>query len=453
MRLLSVIARTMAATQWHPAGIKPQRTALESLKARKDAFLGDAAGPLACWTCCLGSSAGDLDSLASALAAAHACNGTAVARFRREDLALRKDCQLALGEKGAEALLYEDEITDEVAAKREPKTTLVLVDHNRFDAQSLQLGDRIICVMDHHRDEGQHKDAIDREVDETCGSCSSLLAERMAAYMEPDLARILLAAVAIDCRGFDPKVRGTKFSGRDVKAAHSLLDVLGPKVSDRSEDSLRARPIPSGVFDAATIPDLAKLLGAARHDVTGLTAAQLIALDYKSAVAGDGTKIGAASILTPFADQAGAWGLESTETEVDYKAHRKRVRSSGQTLADSVLSYFTDGEVAFTPALFPYALPPEVRHWILWVRQTSYDAWRRHVGPAAELRQQVRRVYGRRAAGAMAFVQNLEGERSIAAVPHYHVFVVNSSMRSPERSVMEACARNGSVRCVQEREE
>ena len=131
----------------------------------------------------------------------------------------------------------------------------------------------------------------------------------------------------------------------------------------------------------------------------------------------------------------------STETEVDYKAHRKRVRSSGQTLTDSVLSYFTKGEVAFTPALFPYALPPEVRHWILWVRQTSYDAWRRHVGPAAELRQQVRRVYGTRVAGAVAFVQNLEGERSIAAVPHYHVFVVNSSMRSPERS-MVASARN-----------
>ena len=99
-----------------------------------------------------------------------------------------------------------------------------------------------------------------------------LFAERMAAYMEPDLARILLAAVAIDCRGFDPKVRGTKFSGRDVKAAHSLLDVLGPKVSDRSGGfATRVRPIPSGVFDAATIPDLAKLLGAAR-DVTGLTA-------------------------------------------------------------------------------------------------------------------------------------------------------------------------------------
>ena len=140
----------------------------------------------------------------------------------------------------------------------------------------------------------------------------------------------------------------------------------------------------------------------------------------------------------------------STETEVDYKAHRKRVRSSGQTLADNVLSYFTVGVVAFTPALFPYALPPEVRHWILWVRQTSYDAWRRHVGPAAELRQQVRRVYGKRAAGAIAFVQNLEGERSIAAVPHYHVFVVNSSVRSPEHStVASRCvARNDSVRSV-----
>ena len=52
--------------------------------------------------------------------------------------------------------------------------------------------------------------------------------------------------------------------------------------------------------------------GAARHDVTGLSAAQLIALDYKSAVAGDGTKIGAASILTPFDDfESRAGGAEA----------------------------------------------------------------------------------------------------------------------------------------------
>jgi len=142
----------------------------------------------------------------------------------------------------------------------------------------------------------------------------------------------------------------------------------------------------------------------------------------------------------------------STETEVGYKAHRRLVRASGQTLTDNVLSYFTGGEVAFTPALFPYALPPEVRHWILWVRQTSYDAWRRRVGPAAELRQQVRRVYGRRAAGAIAFVQNLEGERSITAVPHYHVFVVNASVRSPERSTVASLTRGSSAsRCAASR--
>ena len=132
----------------------------------------------------------------------------------------------------------------------------------------------------------------------------------------------------------------------------------------------------------------------------------------------------------------------SSETEAVYTAHRRQVRASGQRLTDQVLSYFSDGTAAFTPALFPYALSPEIRHWILWLRRPSYDAWRRHIGPAAELRLQVRRVYGR-AAGAVAFVQNLEGERSIAAVPHYHVFVVNSSELS--RSLVGGVAAS---RCV-----
>ena len=86
------------------------------------------------------------------------------------------------------------------------------------------------------------------------------------------------------------------------------------------------RPIPEGLFDAATIPALAKLLGAARHDTSGLTAAQLIALDYKSAVATDGTKIGAASILTPFGDfEARAGGSEALAVLLKEEASSRNV--------------------------------------------------------------------------------------------------------------------------------
>lgn len=379
MRWLSIFAArtTMSAQQWHPAGPKPTRTALESLKARKEAFLGDAAGPLACWTCCLGSSAGDLDSLASALAAAHACNGTAVARFRREDLALRNDCVLALGPKGAEALVYVDELTAPVAAKRREKTTLVLVDHNRFDAQALDLGDRVICVMDHHKDEGFHKDAIDREVDETCGSCASLLAERMAAYMEPDLARILLAAIAVDCRGFDAEVRGKKFCARDVTAAHALIDALGATAADRSEESLRSRPLPGGVGGAASMPDLAAALNAARHDTTGFSAAQVVALDYKSAVAGNGLRVGAASILTPFDDfEARAGGsaalaallhAEAAARNVDVLFAMCQTANDRRGLAYVSTAPATAVERGLETA--PASLPSELRGAALFVAQ------------------------------------------------------------------------------------
>ena len=68
--------------------------AFEALAARKRAFLGG--GGEAAMAVAVGNRAGDLDSIASALAAAHLSGGVAVARFRRRDLALRRDAAVAL---------------------------------------------------------------------------------------------------------------------------------------------------------------------------------------------------------------------------------------------------------------------------------------------------------------------------------------------------------------------
>ena len=125
-----------------------------------------------------------------------------------------------------------------------------------------------------------------------------------------------------------------------------------------------------------------------------------------------------------------------------YKVHRQRLRMSGLTLTDNVLSYFTDRAVAFTPArAFPVrAAAGGSPLGIVDTQDLTYDAWRRHKAVLAlllqELRQQVRCVYGREAGGTIAFVQSLEGERSITAVLHFHVFVINSSVRPPEHIVV-----------------
>mgnify|MGYP002005717093 CR=1 FL=1 len=67
---------------------------LAGLAQRKAAFLGP--GDDAARTVAVGNRAGDLDSIASALAVAHLTSGVALAQFARRDLALRRDASAAL---------------------------------------------------------------------------------------------------------------------------------------------------------------------------------------------------------------------------------------------------------------------------------------------------------------------------------------------------------------------
>ena len=124
----------------------------------------------------------------------------------------------------------------------------------------------------------------------------------------------------------------------------------------------------------------------------------------------------------------------SLPMESEYKQHRVRLARTGQSSTHDVLRYFPPGKiVSFTPARFPYALAPEISHWILWVQPGAHEAWRRESGPLAEMRRHVRRVYGP-FAGESTYVQNLAGERSVTAVPHYHCFVRNSSAAAAARA-------------------
>lgn len=126
-------------------------------------------------------------------------------------------------------------------------------------------------------------------------------------------------------------------------------------------------------------------------------------------------------------NSAGRVLSRSLPMELEYKRHRARLRATGQSSTHDVLRYFSPGQiVAFTPARFPYALSPEISHWIMWVQPDAHNAWQRDVGPLAEMRRHVQRLYGP-LAGESTYVQNLEGERSVTTLPHYHCFVRNSS--------------------------
>ena len=160
------------------------------------------------------------------------------------------------------------------------------------------------------------------------GSCCSLVVEMAdAATLGGALGVLLLGAIAVDTRGFDPSLLGTKYNGRDLAAGRKLLEALGgaplpasPKPSPdpnpdsrpntnpnpNSSPSLNSHPNTNQAgldlenehdvavaLRAAALPEIARVAGAptvealnaallaARYDVRGLTAAELLRLDYK----------------------------------------------------------------------------------------------------------------------------------------------------------------------------
>ena len=216
MGLIKMVLATLTCARTARALATTTDALLAGLAQRKAAFLGP--GDDAARTVAVGNRAGDLDSIASALAVAHLTSGVALAQFARRDLALRRDASAALDVAAArDALVFADDVSPAVAARRRD-VAIWLTDHNRAD-HGFPLTGAVAGIVDHHADEGAHA-AAERDVDGAAGSCSSLVAERLVAAGagRSDLGALLLFAIALDCRGFDEKFRGTKYGDRDVAA-------------------------------------------------------------------------------------------------------------------------------------------------------------------------------------------------------------------------------------------
>lgn len=221
----------------------------------------------------LGNEAADLDSIASAIALAHAHGPPAVPvlNILRGDLPLRRDAAWALAEAGVDAasLVFIDEVDAEAAA------ALTLVDHNAPASHQQALGP-VVGIYDHHTDSGRYADASPRVV-EAVGSCATLVRE--AGGPGNSAAEFLLTcAILADTVNMDATAgRGT---ARDL-AALDTLDVVRP--SDR-----RA---------------LFEKLRVAKADQDGLCSRDLLRQDYKE-FRGRGGRVGISSVGVGLA----AWG-------------------------------------------------------------------------------------------------------------------------------------------------
>jgi len=297
----------------------------------------------------IGNEAGDLDSLVSALAMAawQPFGGGAlwvpVAPFARCDFRLRQDACLLFRHAGltfddADApadLLHLDEADAATAKAWQAGAGLgvALVDHNVQAAEVASVfGERVVAIVDHHNDAGRALapplddglgavvvgSAALRHIDPSAGSTCSMLTELMDdACSEPaeglrqhsiELLVLMLAAIAVDTRGLDPKLLGQKFVAADVRACQKLFGALGASVpcvlppvgraggSEARElvleaiSALRALelPVAARVGGAASIGALCETLLAARYDVRELTTLELLRWDCKEGVRGEG---------------------------------------------------------------------------------------------------------------------------------------------------------------------
>ncbi|WFD32467.1 exopolyphosphatase [Malassezia sp. CBS 17886] len=243
---------------------------------------------------CVGNEAGDLDSVACALAYAYletfvrpsGPRWMPALAMHRADLALRLENEVALRRCGIDV---NDMCCLEDIPPLGPDAEVVLVDHNH--ARGAFARAKVVGILDHHADEGQHTDAATRIVcsPEHAGSCASVLTMYFAPQLPAappiprPLADLLLSAISIDTVNFSPsagKAQAVDFLARDWLLPHSSF--------------------------AKEVTAYFTQLRAAKKDVGRLTTPEHLRRDYKqfsSEAAGGGTwEIGASSILESLAD-------------------------------------------------------------------------------------------------------------------------------------------------------
>jgi len=304
---------------------------------------------------CVGNDAGDIDSLVSAIGLAALLRRreptvlhTPCAPFPRADFRLRQDacllfahCEVQFDDAGAPAeLVHLDDLevasaswTDDGTAATRTGLALALTDHNVcLPGVASAVSDApVVAIVDHHNDEQKHLEtAATRSIDPAAGSTCSMIVEMIGAeaadgdggdddgasaadeLLGGPLGVLLLGAMAVDTRGFDPALLGTKFSTRDVAAGQALLSALGaaPLAASLPDAppadvaaALRTAQLPPSarVAGATTPQELSAALLKARYSVDGLGPAELLRLDYKEAVAASAT-VGVAAICVTRAE-------------------------------------------------------------------------------------------------------------------------------------------------------
>ncbi|KAF8892962.1 hypothetical protein BD779DRAFT_1669978 [Infundibulicybe gibba] len=239
------------------------------LLSSKEAFLRNPADGKT--TIVMGNEAGDLDSLASAIAYAWILSNTAtptpaVALIQTPPagLALRPENTHALAKAGVLNPLS-TLLTPAALPPLPPTTPIALVNHNTL-SPAFPRPDNVVAILDHHADEGQHLNASPRTV-APAGSAASHVAAHLPPHAPKEIAILLLSAILLVTNGLQP---GGCALDVDRTAASAL--------------AVRAGLLPdalTGPGEIHEVPALRDLTGTLKTDVEHMTALEWLRYDYE----------------------------------------------------------------------------------------------------------------------------------------------------------------------------
>ena len=159
-----------------------------------------------------------------------------------------------------------------------------LVDHNKLIAAFSGGKGKVVAIIDHHADEHAHTDAEVREIVNPVGSCASLVAryfkpawEKSSTAVPPEVAKLLIAAVAIDTGGLKPDDKGVDI---DFEAVAFLSTQVSSAESPNKSNLFEVSSI-SGAAESSSLRPLAKELSVRKKSVSHLSSRDLLRRDYK----------------------------------------------------------------------------------------------------------------------------------------------------------------------------
>lgn len=247
----------------------------------------------------IGNQSGDLDSICSAISYAyysHIYNVTKqkceaetvtsipVLNFHRDELALRKDCAWLFFEKlkhiNFEDLVFIDELND-IETVNKTKINIVLVDHNnpeKFIRRELKSEFQVVSIIDHHADEKTVVEGVSPRIIQTCGSCTTLVAnywinEMNLLSVEHDVNKLveLGEVITLGCSALLIDTDELKFKA--VALDHLIYDNYYTKYNDVAEAANEQK------IDFDT---LFRVLREKKNYINDLTVGQILQKDFKS---------------------------------------------------------------------------------------------------------------------------------------------------------------------------